>query len=98
VLTIVFAVAQFGDRLTLFRVAGLLICLLGIIGYQYLKYSEEKMAAAVQAAGLQAAGLQPARPCAGAELVTLCTARRAATAQRVSVDAGRESSPLSTAL
>ena len=96
-LTIVFSVAIFRDHLTPFRVIGLLICLLGILGYQYLKYSEEK-----SVAGVQAAGPQPARP-AGAELATLCTARGAATAQRVSVggSTGRpptESSPLSTAL
>ena len=77
VLTIVFSVALFGDHLTPFRVAGLLICLLGIVSYQYLKYSEETSATAVQAAGPQ-----PARPRAGAELATLCTARGTATAQR----------------
>ena len=91
VLTIVFSVALFGDHLTPFRVAGLLICLLGIVSYQYLKYSEETSATAVQAAGPQ-----PARPRAGAELATLCTARGTATAQRASVG-GRESSlPLSS--
>ena len=91
-LTIVFSVALFGDHLTPFRVAGLLICLLGIVSYQYLKYSEETSATAVQAAGPQ-----PARPRAGAELATLCTARGTATAQRASVGA-RESSPLSAAV
>ena len=95
-LTIVFSVAIFRDHLTPFRVIGLLICLLGILGYQYLKYSEEESAATVQAAGSR-----PARP-AGAELATLCTVRGAATPQRVSVGgSGRpptESSPLSAAL
>ena len=91
-LTITCSVLIYGDHLTSSRLAGLLVCLGGIVSYQYLKYSEETSAAAVQVAGLQ-----PARPRAGAELHTLCTARGAATAQRVSVG-GRESSPLSAAL
>ena len=68
-LTITCSVLIYGDHLTSSRLAGLLVCLGGIVSYQYLKYSEETSAAAVQVAGLQ-----PARPRAGAELHTLCAA------------------------